>query len=243
MSASIISRTYGGITDHKLVLSQDECGRSMSIGSTWNQIRVLMRFTVNCNGLTSNTYSPSFFFGLCSGTTDMVAGNTTNFLGLETRTDGAWIYTAGSPPYLAVGYESFYATKKVGTTVTNAGATIGYGNFVADTGTRNVLGFEITVGSPNYTVGIYSTYALAAIPHDMLYSEMFIALQADSPLNCARALTDFAHGTVGGPNYYDYESKAIAFDQSAGALDTVNLWWGLTAHTFEISDIMYKRVS
>lgn len=71
--------------DQRVVIQNEEIGRTMTEGNNWNKIRIGATFCCSMDG--SNTYlnAPPLVFGLCHGTTNMYhSDNCEHFIGLAT---------------------------------------------------------------------------------------------------------------------------------------------------------------
>lgn len=236
MSVSILSRTISAIVDQRLVLTNDQCGRPLSIGTTWNQIRIGMRCAINPQGSTASPPDPGFFFGLCSGTTNMFgSATTTNALGVIT---GSTLnYNAGPPPYYHITTSGLLRAKRVGSTLTSGSTMIAATRlpFTADPTTiRAAMVLEITRGSPNYTTQLIVSIGLGV---DLPLSIFLAALEAATMADVTTVLN------TSGASYNTGSASTIAFDIVAGDLNTINVSWASAVRTFEISDIAYALIA
>lgn len=234
MGSSIILRTIGGIDDKRIDLDNSQFARVMSIGTTWNSIRIGLRWSFTDSG-GNITGTPRFAFGVCSGTTNIFGDATCdNFVGAISNT-ASWTRNAGPP----VWYNSGGFTGPYMWTARKVGASLTLGNelfagsgesfaVAADpaTGYRSVMLLTITKGSPNYTLQLF--YTLAAYNVDVSYADFYALVDAAVP---ART------------NYLTSLSRTIACDESTGSFNAVNFHWSKASPNIELSDIAVARLS
>jgi len=223
MAATIVSRTISSVIDQKIVLDgtsgNKQIGRTMTIGSNWNQLRVVARLSCDPTGNTGD-FVPDFTFGVCSGTTNMYgSATTTNWLGGLFRAGIAWTFFGGNL-WVQSGGAPLNLSKRVGTTTTTL--SLGLSSMYCSgspTTWRSYVSLDIVKGSPNYTVTLmgYQTLAANDTTTATLYS---LLLEPSAPV-----------GNV----------ATVAFDETAGALDTINFYWGTTTRKLEISEVIVYR--
>lgn len=198
----------------------------MSIGSTWNKLRIGVRIAVNGSATVVGT--PIFAMGVCSGTGNPFnngAASTDHFVGATTR-KSTWAYSAGFF-YINSGTDDWVPTKRVGTTAT-LGSQMNLLVLPAVSEERVwILFLDITKGSPNYTLqSFYSNNTL--VPH--ITREQFLETVEIE----AATLSNHAWGTA----------QTLAVDEGAdGALNAVNLAWDRAIPQIEISDVAIVRFS
>lgn len=225
MAATIVSRTISSIVDQKIVLDgsagNTQIGRTLSIGTSWNRIRIGCRIVCDPNGNTGD-FTPAIAFGMCSGTTNMFnSASTTNFLGLVFRAGIAW--TLSSQIWFQSGGAPGNVSKRVGTTTTTLSLGLNSWYCAGDVSWRSYILVDITKGSPNFTVGL-GTYQTGSV-NDTSLSSFYDRMQ----------------GNPDPPS--PYSSAAVAFDEIAGSLDTVNFYWGTTNRKMEVSEILVYRIA
>src|SRR5690606_16248389 len=149
------------------------------------------------------------------------AANTTNFLGMkygQTSGGNTWTYAANSGnPY----YHSERCTiKKIGATKSTTGANSGeIHRFPTNTGTlqRKTIQFmEITKGNPSFGVRQWIT-PLTAMSKDFTSAHLLDGLEQAGSI------------TVNGVSFGTGDLANFGFDEGAGALDTVDVFWNKSA--------------
>lgn len=185
---------------------------SLFDSNAWTTVRVALRMDV----VSTTTFTPtSFFFGLCSGTTNIPGDATpTNAIGARSTPGVAFsYYSAGGPTgYQFTGEMKPY--KNVGG-VETAGVTFGSGavafnsssNTNAD-GPACGMFVTITKGSPNYTLDLFCVNAASSA--GLTQAQFEAQSIATTPVKT-------------GQNYIT--GKTIAFDQTAGTLDAAFVYW------------------
>jgi hypothetical protein len=220
----LISRTIGGIVDQKFSLHNDFIARTMSIGTSWTRLRLGMRMALTLNGL-ATTFTPKFYFGLCSGTSSVVGDQTpTNFFGFAFRQGVTWNPSGNSVAQLG---GSIIAPTKVVNGVETVGTSAG--SFFASTvlTVRNIIVLEVTKGSPNYTFGFLHPNSQAGAETDTLLTD----------------LTNTITATTMSIGNYANESVAMAFDEVAGGLDSANIYWNLDSRYIEVSELLWVKMA
>lgn len=227
MATTIKQRTIGGSSDKAVQLSSSQFGRSLSLPTGWNKIRVGVRVHMGDTGVNLGG-TPVFAAGFGHGTTNMVGdANCDNWIGFVTN-DATVLRTA-------VVYQwdinTLVVAKKVGAVLTtggalNTGTVWQIGNqALAAAADRTVLFVDVTKGAPNYTVNTFwhGNVAITDITQTLLLTQMVL----DSP-------------TLAGHTYS--AGVTIAFDETAGALDTFQIWWD-NAVVMEFSDVAVAVLS
>lgn len=227
MATQTLLRTVSSVDDVRAVLSNSTLRRLLSIGSTWNKIRVGVRLIVNGSAAVVGT--PRFAMGVCSGTANPFnngSASTDHFVGAATKF-ATWGYS-GNIFYINGGTADWLPTKRVGTTTTE-GTTL-VGSLVLPSVTlakRWCLFLDIEKGSPNHTLqAFYTNNTLAA---DTSKETFLSTVEVE-----ACSLTHHAFGTA----------RTLAVDEGTdGALNAVNISWDRTSPTIEICDIALVRFS
>lgn len=227
--ADIVERTVLSVTDKRIVLGAEQLGRTISIGTNWNKIRIGMR----CSTTYTSTSPLPLLFGLCSGTTAM-AGDATpeHFVGVRFDVAG-WGVTNYTGFLSAYGW----ACKIVDGTATQTGND-STGAWMAKTANcTGALMLEITKGSPNFTISkirsIGTTSGTPTYSSEDITQALFeqAMLSAASPPSIA--------GHIG-----QWASNTIAVNEATdGYLDTINIKWGDPVATLDINEIAWARLS
>jgi len=228
MACSILLRTIGGVDDKRAVMSQAQFGRVLTIGTDWTNLRIGIRYSLPDSG--ANILAPTFFMGVCSGTTAMIAdATTTNFVGLRIGNTST-AFTRGTDANSKVRYTTTnlaYPVKRVNTTTT-AGSSVSTSNLLSgDTSLRFNLMAEIAKGSPNYNIKFFVHGTVDSV--DISQADFLDLVAATTPV-----LAGYTWNA--GPNN-------IACDEAAGAFDTVNLYWDKITPGVEVSDIAIARIA
>ena len=233
--ASIGSRTFNLIGDKYLTLANEEFVRTLAIGSDWNKLRLGLLLALSTDG-TNNLQGTDLVWGLCAGKTNPFgAASTTNFLGMKFGaydTTEVMTYNANSGnPYF---WTNRGMMKKVGATRSLLfGAALEFHRLATNTGTlqrRSAHFMEIAKGSPNFTVTVWSM-PLTGMAKDFTPAHLLEGLEQPSTI-----LVNGEALGVGTP-------WTTAFDQVAGALDTVDLYWNKAAFPLEIYALAAYRLS
>jgi hypothetical protein len=232
--ATIGSRNFNLIEDKYLTLANEEFVRPLSIGNNWSKLRLGAMLAITPDG-TNNLPSCALLLGVCSaanpfsGTTGYGAGNTRNYVGLDIVPDGAGgsgpglftYYATGGNPYFSATYTT--ARRRVATTDTFAATAMNHA-VATNTGTiqrRTPIYVEITKGSPNYTLKLYTATSVQA--------------QADfAPADFLNGLEQSGTPALGGVTLSASSAITIACDETAGSFDTVSLFWNRASFALEV---------
>jgi len=221
---SIVSRTHvDGRTQKRLEISAGQYGRKLPWADKWHRLKIILLWRLNHTA----TINPvDGYVGVCSGTTNMVASATTdNFIGVRWG-DGAsaLTFTAGTKiNYFDMGV-SFRFHSRRGTTSTLIGAGGSGHSISADEGYLSGIIFE--VGRPPFATDassvLYSVKELSPAPGQVEFSRSKDLIRGllsshSTSLSSQSELEQAAVGQLG--------SNSVSFNQSTGALDTVNFSW------------------
>jgi hypothetical protein len=242
--ASIISATMADARVHnRLALNNGVYGRKMPWGALWNRIKIVIAARIN-NG--ANFLNTNGYIGVCSGTTNMVnVATCANFVGVRWGDGtGTSTFTAGTkinffdvPSFRGV-------TVRTGPVITDRGGLSSGHSVSADAGYLSYIIVEMSrpvfandAASVNYSVAEDSMNSVAV---QFSYSKDGArALAQDGDLvitSLANSGTDVAILQASGVT-----AAAFAFDQSVGALDTINLYWP-QAFNLEIAEIAVRKI-
>lgn len=228
MASTILLRTFSGVDDKRIVLTNSNFARPFSIPSGWTKLRVALRISITDTGgdITSN---PRLAMGLCSGSSNIfLDATTTHFVG-ALQDEATWSRQAGPPVRYVEPAGGWVPAKRVGSTTTK-GATF-YGSalimFDATTANRSAKFVDIEKGSPNYTLNIFGREQNAASD---VSPEQFLA-QAE-----------LATPTI--TNHSLRTAQTIAVNEGTdGVLDHVCVAWDRSAPNIEISDIALIKLA
>lgn len=198
----------------------------MPIGTSWNKLRIAMRWSMRSSGA-NITGTPRLVFGLCSGSSNPFGdATTTHFIGCRS---GAATWTLAGARY-AFGGNAWFPIKKVGTTITEgttftATATcVGLGA-ITNTADRTLFFLDITKGSPNYTFNVFNNTE---------------ATVADITLTTFLAQVEVEAAVVANHAFRTAQTLAVN-EGTDGTLDHINFHWDRTAPEPEICDIAIAR--
>lgn len=209
----IIQRVFSDGADQALTLSQEELARRLNIGTNWNSIRILVQLALNCQ-TGANISSTSLVIGMCSGAVNTFGqGTCTNFIGgVHTQTGaglyGQWNYNAGAgnPYYTTAGNNVAVRAGTGAASVYTVGGNNGFVPIAANgTARRGIFGCRISKGSPTFAIGNQFT----GVNQDYTVANFFD--YADQLANVPAGMSEYP--------------LSVTFNEVAGALDTVNIWW------------------
>lgn len=236
MSVDITKRTIADADDKRVVLTASEIRRKMAMGTTWTKLRIGLRLVVPASETIAD--NPVFAFGLCTnGARDGFGNTTLNFIGA--RMSGAsFNYTAGPPAYLtASAAGAMLACKRVNGVTTDGSAVSSAATMLVaePTTNRSCLFLEITKGSPNWTVQLGAPTTAAGVQADI--SLALFQVQMDWPQWSATSITSWVSG------YNIGTARTLAFDETAGAIDTVDVCWKVPSPGLEVCDVAVKKLA
>jgi hypothetical protein len=226
MSATIVTETIGGVEDRRIALSNDSLARPHGLGVSWNVLRIGLRLQLeptpgNASILTGY---PILFIGLCSGTTNPFGTvNCTNAYGYthypQPATNGNWgfglagggnmtAYGSGNSVY-CFSIKHVAGVQTLGGIIQNGGVT--YWSADPTAATRRMFFVDIARGTPNFSLRAFSCNSQTAAP-DVTTTDFLNQVVAPTP-----AFTNHSLGASG--------EGALAFSESNGVLDCVNISW------------------
>lgn len=222
-AVTIVTRTIGGVEDRRANIQGNFIARQHGLGTTWNHIRVGIRFCANYTGVVPGA-GAALYVGLCSGINNAVGSGAlvVGFLGAANFSN-AWTFTAAGGGNMAfLGGITGRQVKFINNVLTanNSGGA----NMPADptTATRRVMIADITRGSPNFSISTFWDTGIVAIP-DVLASD-FVSLMTQN-------VPSFANHVVAGP-------FATAYNEGTnGVLDCVNVSWDTNNLGLEVCDV------
>lgn len=241
-NASIISATGAdGRTQNRLALNNGSYGRRMPWGAFWNRIKICTVWRINNGSTFLNTNG---YVGICSGTTNMVdSATTTNFAGVR------WGDGTGTSTFTAGTKISFFdvptfraATRRVNTTTDRGGLSSGH-TVSADQGYLSTSIIELSrpvfandASSVNYSIAEASGNQTSVQFSHSKNLALFMAGSDITAGNLANSNSDTAVSIVAG-----ITAAPFAFDQSTGALDTINFYWP-QAFNLEIAAFAIRKI-
>lgn len=230
MSATIITRTIGAVVDQRTSVIGSNIFRLHGVG-TWATLRVGMRCILN--GAASFGAPSYFFLGFCNGTANTIF-TSTNFIGLLHDNNGFTYHAAAgaNAAYYSPNVNLDYPIKivaGVGTLGVGLAANL---NFPADptTATRRMIFFEVTKNPPNWDINFFRPTGIPAAAQDVTTADFLSTVIMPAPA--------FAGHTWGA-------MTALAFDEVAGAVNAVGLYWTTSGASvpIEICDIAVVKLA
>lgn len=224
----VVSRTYSSVVDQRISLHNDYIARTMSIGTNWTRVRIGFRWSLNDGGTIVAAFSPFFWAGLCSGTTNPVGAQTpTNWFGFWWKNPSIQ-WSPGSNVYSQLGGSGMTPSKIVNGVQTN-GTSFGSFYISGLTSVRSFMILEITKGSPNWQLNICVPVGQGPAGTDRVLQTLIDTMSV-TPMQIV--------------GQYDVSgNQALAFDESAGSLDTINVYFGNDSRKLEISEIVYFKMA
>ena len=232
--ATIGARTFNLIEDKYLTLANEEYLRPLSLGNNWTKLRLGAMLAITPDAA-NNLTNCSLLLGVASAaspfanTTGYSTGTTKNYVGLDIVPDGGGgsgpglftYYATGGNPYFSATYAA--ARRRVVTTDTFASVAMNHA-VATHTGTiqrRTPVYVDITKGSPNYTLKLYTATSVQA--------------QADfAPADFLNGLEQSGTPVLGSVTLSASSAISIACDETAGGFDTVSLFWNRASFPLEV---------
>lgn len=226
MGVTILSRTVSSVEDKRARVANAVFARKISIGNSWNKIRIGLRLSFEDSGA-NITGNPALVVGVCSGLTALYGeASVTNFAGVYLSAV-QWNRGSGGSYAWYGATNSCYPMKKVGTTQTTGVTTITSSNgpwFGASPNLRDIYFVDILKGSPNYSFYCFWSNSLS----DVTIANFKTQMEAATPV-----LADHFYS---GP-------QTLAVDESAGNFDSICVHWNHTVPAMEISDFAICKLS
>ena len=234
--STIIDRSYiGGDNDKILSVTNEQIGRTFSVGSSWKRLRIGIRYEVSSSG--ANIVGPNFAFGLCSGTSSMYADSTTQ-------------YFIGSDMDTTQGLDYLVSTMGLYRPAGGGGGT--YGRFCTKVGaTTTVYANQTewmplinTVGSPNRAFKFIDFTKSDGDPGlwNITYTWYRVAQWYNTDVTSGSFYSNMTNDVVTLPADNTSSIYTVPISESVyGHLDTINVYWSKTYPPLEISDVAAYR--
>lgn len=235
---SVELKTYG--SDRRNEMGAAEAVRPMSYLNDWTRMRIGLQFSMD--GVASNIIGTPFFaFGVCSGSTNVLAAATaTHVVGLRpgsgsgTTPASAWTRSAGPPSYFTLGngwlpFNKIAAVTTYGTNLT--GFSILANNTPAQ---RSAWFIDIIKGSPNYTFdsGFPNTNTPNGAQSDLTDVEFQTIMELPDLSSIATVKSGYGRITGG----------AIAASEADGVLNHLFVYWDRSTHKFSFN-LRHRKIS
>jgi len=223
--ASIGSRSFAlePTTDKYLSLTGEEWVRTMSIGSTWDRLRVGLMVAIVPNG-TSDILSATLQVGVCSGSTNTLRTPTTTngYFDLVTSEDTTLTYNAGGGnPYHVVTSRTF--GKRVGSTTTLGSAATEDHYLPTTTGsTQRRAPIYVEFNKTGALLTFYGWNTASFVQQDYSRAQFLDGLQTSGT------------PTVGGNLMVPSSQTTQIFSDAAGGLDTISVYWNKAGFALEV---------
>lgn len=239
-ASTIKQRTISSVVDNRIRLTNSNFARlwSSDVGTTWSQIRVCGRLSIEDTGA-NLTSTPKLNFGICSGTSNIyMDATTTHWAGFETA-QATWTrYTTPAKYDMSFYNGGLLAVKRIGSTRTSGGGIFwstgpaGQG-FIADctVASRRVFILDITKGSPNFTFKVFGWDANTGN-----------GAMADCTVETFLAQIPLTSPSITNHSFSD--TKTIALDEATnGYFNAVNIAWDRTSPAIELSDLAVVKLA
>lgn len=215
----IIQRTISAVQENAAQIANGQFGRLITLPVAWSKVRVGVR--IHGIGGASIGGTARLAVGLGSGTTAMIGdASATNWIGLITN---ALTWTWFAPDHWQG--LNYYPAKKVGATLTIGGVALQTGDMMGGiantTGIdRSVIFCDIAKGSPNYTLNVLGMTSWG--PTDTVAATFYAQM-----IQLAPAIANHTYSA----------GQTLAFDEVAGTLNAVQVWWNNAGSAMEICDV------
>lgn len=240
MAVSILS---AGRPDQRLVLSNGQWAAKLAIGSSWNSIRIGVRWAVTDSGVSTGSGSKIYVGMMSNPATGLTNGplttSTSHFVGLM----NSGVNTRSASPN-RYSISNFRFTKRINSTETLHGG--GLGNMFVNctpASYRNAFVVDIIKGSPNFSLGVCSCGSgTGAVNIDISETLLKDSMVLPAFSDVDESLETAGGGTTG----YNATSGAsvMAVDEATdGVLNSIVLAWNQTSIDFEFSEVFFAIMS
>jgi hypothetical protein len=225
---TIVERVWGGVSDKRLVLSNQSIARKLQIGNDWTTIRVGIRaWFSNSQSLTTVSGTPRLQIGMQAGDTTLVGGvNTTYWTGVSTANS---TFTDDNDSWSL----SIYGRGvKQGDTLTETTST-GVTTRLIRAPTEKAWGMVTTlVKTSSTSITYHVTRHSQTTPSSWFHMTMPVFMEGmESDPSAAWA----NHGLA--------NLSGLSSIPDVSALDSVGICWNRRVPALEISDIVVVRVA
>jgi len=228
--AAIGQLTFPSGVDQYLALGQEELVRKLTIGNSWNSIRITLHLAFDGHTAANIGYC-HLYAGVCSGTVQTLAsGNPLNYVGIgfhNTSSDN-YIYTANSGnPYWETNGNAVYYKSGGALTLSQIG---GNGSSIPEAGQgtilrRGAVACVITKGASTYTV-----------------QHLYTTSYRSADLTTA-AFIDLVEQVVNTPSVFTSTQATPAISEAYGPLDTLSIMWNRGVYPIHLYAIGVTRLS
>jgi hypothetical protein len=238
MPTTIESVTISTVLEKRLKLENAQWAGALSIGTSWNTIRIGARVCLADSGAAMT--GPIWALGVLSDpavgmTNGPLTNATSHFVGQKSVAGAAWTRSTAPARY---GYTSNNRGKRVGATDTHiASATSSW--FSAVTTTRLIMMVEIIKGSPNFSLQQLVMGQTNALYADASYTHLLTAMQQGTLTAAATYLNGVQSGVYGASTV-----GAVAVDEGVnGSLNAVCAAWSFVIPACYISEVLFVKLA
>lgn len=208
----------------RLCLRSGQAFRQPVYGSAWTKIRIVLRYCVPTAGAITGT--PRLVVGMSAGNVNgFGSAETDNFLGFRTES------TTWTPSNNTFSFITGRSVKRVGTTITSHASalttTLRPGSMHDS---RSILAVQLEKGSPNWTIRILHS---ATDPLADATDDQFLAV-IDNDESLSGSISGFTSSSA---------NQALAFDEDAGALTHIHIFWDKISAPLEIEDVGHRLIA
>lgn len=230
--SSIVTQTYLDTSDRAILLRGNEYIKPIVMTERWTRLRIGALLSMTPDS-TNNLIQGMLVMGLCSSVSQNWGSPTARFLGATAgsyptgSTVGTnWSFNSAPPSsFLSVG--NIFVLSKILTTHTASAANYTLRLPLLDANPRRgILILDITKGSPNYTLQMFSGIA-ANVAASYGMSDLYNALEQ---VNSAPIL--------GGNTFTQNTATGVAFSETPdNKLTTLNLYWNRWSFPVQLSGV------
>ena len=242
MSVEITSVTIGSIVDKRLTLGNSQWAATLDMGTDWTTLRIGCRVAFDDTG-TNLIVTPKHYFGVlaspASGMTNGPIGSlTSHFLGVSS-VGATWTRATTVPSRIRYGsgLQIWGFRKKILTTETTLGTLFDNWYSAEPTVARNAMIFEVTKGTPNFTVSFIKANP-AATEIDIPYSIFVDAMSLPTMANAVTYLNNTA-----GSGYYNEITTGAVSESTSGYFNSICCAWDRSVPLHYVSEMLFAKMA
>jgi len=230
--SSIVTQTYLDTSSRALLLRGNEYLKPINISERWTRIRIGLLISMTPDS-TNSLLQGMLAIGLCTSTTENWGSATSRFLGATvgnypsgSGVGSNWTFNS-SPPNSFLSNSTQYCLSKIGTTFNPFSFNYTLRLPILDVNPRRgILILDITKGSPNYTIQMFTGIAAnMALSYGM--TDLYSALEQVA-----------AAPSIGGNQFTSNSATGVPFSETTSVrLTTLNLYWNRWSFPLQISGI------
>ncbi len=228
-ASTIKQRTFSSVVDNRIRLANSNFARpwSTDIGTSWSHIRICGCLGIELTG-SDITSTPRFFFGCCSGTSNIFMDATTTHWAGAYSTWTPW--AAGTNKYHNYTGGTIWTLAKRITSTTTTGSGLSTAWTIGDCtqAFRTAFLLDITKGSP-FTVQLFSANAYNTLPPDVTLSAFLTQIPLTTPVFTS-------HG-------FDTAVTMTLDEATNGYFNAVNIGWDRTSPAIELSALAVVKLA